>query len=205
MTGKPIRLAVLLALVHGTALVSSPARADCSAFRAEAEAVSGIVPKFDDKGQLHALLSFGTATFIAPKQSLIDKARTAAELKAKRAFAEWLSQAVKSSSALTETLETNEETNQLGDTKALAKELTKQVEAMASNTEATLQGLVKLDECVDTAANVVMVELGWRADLQRAAEQGLSGTKAATGVEAPNSKVNPADGYRLKSPLKDNF
>lgn len=199
MNGKLIHITIFLVLF------SCPAIADCSAFRAEAGVASGIVPKFDDGGHLRALLSFGTASFIAPKPSLIDKARSSAELKAKRGFAEWLNAAVSSRSALVETIEINEETNQIGDTKALAQELTKQVEAMSSNSEATLKGLVKLDECVDTVDKLVMVELGWRADLQEAAERGLLGSEAMTFTDTPTSKVKPSVGYRIKSPLKDGF
>lgn len=199
MSGKLIHITIFLAML------SCPAIADCSAFRAEAGVASGIVPKFDEEGHLRALLSYGTASFIAPKPSLIDKARTSAELRAKRGFAEWLNAAVSSRSALVETIEINEETNQIGDTKALAQELTKQVEALSSNSEAALKGLVKLDECVDTADKLVMVGLGWRADLQEAAEHGFSSDDDMTFTDTPTSKVKPTMGYRIKSPLKDGF
>lgn len=200
MTGKRIRS---LFLGVGLVLLPVQAMADCSAFLAEAEAVSGVVPKLEANGRLRSVLVFSSSSFIAPKQSLIDKARSVAELKAKRAFAGWLSEAVSGGTAVSEMLEMREETNQTGDTTGIATELTKQVETMASNTEATLRGLVKLDECVDTADAVVRVALGWRADLQDAAEQAAGGDIVAPA--ATTSKVNPADGYRVKSPLKDGF
>lgn len=203
VAGRRLTVAALLAAV--CAFGSGEARADCTAFQAEAEAVSGIVPKFDEQGRLRSLLAFGSSSFIAPKQSLIDKARDLAELKAKRGFSEWLSQTVSSSTAVAEMVEIAETTTQTGDTQGVATELTKQLTAMASNTQATLKGLVKLDECVDTAKAVVMVQLGWRADLQKAAEGGGLDGQAEVEPAPETSKINPATGYRVKSPLKDGF
>ena len=76
----------------------------------------------------------------------------------------------------------------------------------------SLEGLVKLDECVDTEDLYILVELGWKPELSKAAkcvqDDNESECKAEQNVSnsaAGKSKIKPAEGYRKKSPLKDDF
>ena len=47
----------------------------CVAYESEAEAFSGVVPKFNEDGSLRALLMYGEGTFLTSKRSLISDAR----------------------------------------------------------------------------------------------------------------------------------
>ena len=77
--------ALTLGLYNSLAVASS-----CAEFEAEAEAFSGVVPRFGENGKVRAILMYGESSFIAPKRSLIANARRKAELDARRAFAEFL-------------------------------------------------------------------------------------------------------------------
>ena len=88
MSGRGTTLALFLFLivVPGVAASGGP----CEEFLAEADAFSGPVPKFHPDGSLRSLSLYADATFLVPKRSLSTKARRKAELRAKRAFAEWM-------------------------------------------------------------------------------------------------------------------
>ena len=99
-------------------------------------------------------------------------------------------------------------------TSGTAEEITQVGEAMSSATANVLNGLVKLDECVDTVEKYILVELGWKPALSDAARQaadnieGLNSQNIDSGAaETSNStsKIVPADGYRKKSKAKDDF
>lgn len=190
--------------------------ANCSAMMAEAEtAPSGVSVRLSDAGSVEAIFAMGEGTFLAPKRSLINKARISAELSAKRVFASWLEEAVAGGTVASQLMDQVEETNQNGDTSGTATEITQIGETMASATAAILSGLIKLDECVDTEKKYILVELGWKPELSKAASsvqsemvsnQGSNVATSASGVNAGStSKIVPADGYRKKSKLKDDF
>lgn len=166
----------VLALSILTSFASSAAWAEgCDAFLAESEAIEGVVPKLNENGQVRALVMYGEATFIAPKRSLITNARRKAELSAKRAFSEWLKQDLSSESVQADMMEAVQVTNQDGDTAGVATEISQTLDVIRTDTNAVLSGIVKLDECVDTTEKYVLVELGWKPSLSRAA-----GTAKAT-------------------------
>lgn len=215
----------------------SVAHADCAAFTANAQAApGGAVPRLDADGKLVSIVVYGEGTFLAPTRSLIGKARSRAEMDAKRAFVEWIEGDNFSAEEETqEMMETVRVTNQEGETAGLAQEISTSLEAMRSNTGATISGLAKLDECVDTNEKFVMVELGWKPEFSTAARDAaatLPGSASApaasvgttmpgpaasadTATPAPatsgsldlikKSTIDPVEGYRIKSPLKDQF
>jgi hypothetical protein len=149
--------------INGTALAS------CDEYLKEAEAVEGVVPRFNGDGTIRAFVIFGEGTFLTAKKSLISKARRKAELRAKRAFSEWMKESLESESVVAEMMEQEENTDEKGNTSGKVKELEAQIDVMRSNTKAVLSGIIKLDECVDTSQKFVLVTLGWKPSLSKAA------------------------------------
>jgi len=200
---------LLLVIALFFVLQQSAWAAECSDYLAEAELIEGAVPKLTQDGRIRAIVVYGEASFLAPKSGLISKARTTAELKAKRAFSEWLRSDVAASTKASSALEQVESTNERGETVGLATELTSVIEVMTSNSQATIEGLTKLDECVDINQRLIFVQLGWRPDLAQAARS-VSDGSAVNGASAANdtrlpSKIKEAEGYRKRSDLKDAF
>jgi len=154
-------LAVIL-LSGATAYAGS-----CDDYIKEAEAIEGAVPKFDKSGKLRAIFVYGEGSFLTAKRSLVSKARRKAELKAKRAFSEWMKESFKSETLATDMMEQEEVTDQDGNTQGKVSELETQINIM--RTSAVLSGLVKLDECVDPDEKVVLVQLGWKPSMSAAA------------------------------------
>lgn len=198
-------------------LVPHATFASCAEFEAEAEAVSGVVPKFDENGKLRAIVTYGEGTFLVPKRSLISTAREKATMNAKKEFSAWMAENLDSDTVVSSLSETEQETNQNGDTVGRARELETAINVMRSNTSAVLSGLVKLDECVDTDGKFVLVELGWKPSLSAAAADSKStinnevargrssGASSGSAIPQSPSKITPSDGYRKKSTLKDDF
>ena len=94
---------------NGTALAS------CDEYLKEAEAVEGVVPRFNDDNTIRALVIFGEGTFLTAKRSLISKARRKAELRAKRAFSEWMKESLQSESVVADMMEQEENTERKND------------------------------------------------------------------------------------------
>ena len=185
-----IRLLLLSALLLPGVVYSS-----CVQFQAEAEAFSGVVPRLDENGKIRAYIMYGEASFLAPKRSLVVNARRQAELEAKRAFSEFLESGFSAEEVRQKMINQIELTNQDGDTAGLAEEISSSLETMRSNTSATLSGIVKLDECVDTEGKYVMVALGWKPEMSRAARQatqGLAGQSDSGGVGASGASGQAA-------------
>ncbi len=141
----------------------------CAAYEAEAEAYSGVVPKFNEDGSLRALLMYGEGTFLTPKRSLIADARRKAELRARQAYAEFLKSDFDSQTLAKDLVETSQTTSQDGQTVGNATELSSTLTQMRNNASATLTGIVKLDECVDVDQKYVLVTLGWKPSMSQAA------------------------------------
>ena len=201
-------ISIFLALVLTSGASAIAIAGDCSEYLREAELIEGAVPRLGEYGQIVAVVVYGEAYFLAPKPSLIGKARTTAELKAKRAFSDWLRSDVAASNKASSALEQTETTNQKGETEGLATELTTIIETMSSNTESTIEGLTKLDECVDTDQQVIYVQMGWRTDLARAAKSVSDGSAVDVQPVTPAraaSKIKEAQGYRTRTNLKDSF
>ena len=199
----------------GFTSLASSAMASCEQMYQDSDAGIGIHVRLSDKNEVEAIFTIGEGTFLAPKRSLIGKARTAATLDAKRAFSSWLNEAVAGGSVASSLMEQLETTDQTGRTTGTVEELTQIGETMSSATASVLSGLVKLDECVDTDENYVLVELGWKPSLSQAAREvrsDLSGVATSKDDENKEPKkvktttqIVPSDGYRKKSKLKDDF
>ena len=157
--------------------------ASCDEYLREAEAVEGVVPRFNEDGTVRAFVIFGEGTFLTSKRSLISKARRKAELRAKRSFAEWMKQDLQSESVVTEMMEQEESTDEQGNTSGKVKELEAQIDIMRSSTNAVLSGIVKLDECVDKTEKFVLVTLGWKPNLSRAAARAKTSSEDKPGSE----------------------
>ena len=148
----------------------------CDEYEAEALAISGVVPRFNEDGSVRSILMHGEATFLTNKRSLINAARTKAELSAKQALSSFLNESVSAAQKATSLLEQAEITDQDGNTEGKALELAAVVEGMQSNTSAVMKGIVKLDECVDVDENYVLVTLGWKPETKRTAKTPISKT-----------------------------
>lgn len=192
--------------------------AGCDQFMAEAEAVEGVVPKLNDDGSIRAFVMYGEDSFVAPKRSLITKARRKAEVRAKRAFSEWMEQNLESESLYNDMMETVEETDSNGMSSGTATEISQSIDVMRTNTKAVLSGIIKLDECLDTQQRFVLVEMGWKPSLSEAAadtKSKINSEVARGNANAPSgsgsksspakSAIAPQNDYRKKSSLKDAF
>ncbi|QBL10531.1 hypothetical protein E0Z06_13845 [Rheinheimera sp. D18] len=202
MNGKIILVVALMT-------ASSAAYADaCDAMVAESEAISGVVPKFDENGKLQSISMYAEATFIVAKRSLIRTARDEAELRAKSELAKFFEEGIKSDELIDSLTEQTEKTDGAGNSEALAVEIKRAAETISSNTSAVLSGIVKLDECVDDENKFIMVRMGWKPEYSaiaqeaKASSQGNNETKAQA-VE--KQKIKEASGYRKKSKLADDF
>ena len=159
-----------------TLLFGSVAYATCDDYLREAQSVSGAVPRFSESGQVEAVFAYGEGTFFSNKASLISTARKKAELDAKRNFSSWLEESVAAETAAQSMLEQVEVTDERGQTAGVAFELTRVIDTMRSNTSATLKGMTKLDECVDTDKGTVLVTFGWKPALTKVTNDNASAT-----------------------------
>jgi len=158
---------VRISLLAFSLLVCSGAYAGtCDAYQKEADAIEGLVPRIKN-GKLISLSIYGEATFISSKRSLISKARTKAELKAKRAFASWLKESVTSKTLSEDLLNQVETTDEKGNISGVAEELSRQAERISSSTSSVLSGIIKLDECVDPNEKFILVRMGWKPSLSK--------------------------------------
>lgn len=189
--------------------VVSVVHANCSAFESEAEAFEGIVPKFNEDGSIRSLSMYGEGTFLVAQRSLMSDARRKAELSARRAFSEFITSDFSSSTVASSLIETSQNTDQEGNTAGSADELESTLNLMRNDSVAVMSGVVKLDECVDAEGKYLLVRMGWKPELSRAAAGAASVmTESATAggrEDAKRSQVEPADGYRKKSSLADDF
>jgi len=214
MIGKSFKRLKVSFLILCSTIFPAQLLADCAQMEMESAAGVGIHVRLSETGNVEAIFATGEGNFLAPKRSLIKKARTAATLDAKRAFSTWLEEAVAGGTAASSILEQVETTDQDGMTSGTAEEINQIGETMASATANVLNGLVKLDECVDTNEKYILVELGWKPELSNAsrdASHTLTGTNPDKNEDTLTDDVNstsmikPSEGYRKKSKLKDDF
>ena len=172
----------------------------CAEFEADAEAFGGVVPRFDENGKVRAILMYGESSFITPKRSLIANARRKAELDARRAFAEFLKSDFDSKTVSANLVETASLTDDSGSTGS-ALELSSTLNVMRQNTQATLSGIAKLDECVDTEGKYLLVQLGWKpalsagaADAKQAMNNGSAGGEPSTHAAVSQASGSAGDG-----------
>lgn len=206
---KMIGKVFVLTLVIGAALKS---HASCEEYEAEAEAFEGVVPRFNESGQLQSLSMYGEGTFLVAKRSLINDARRKAELTARRAYSEFLNSGFNASTLASSLIETKQKTDQDGNTSGSVEELESTLNMMQNDTSSVMSGVIKLDECVDTEGKYLLVRMGWKPSLSRAAaeasetmEDSVSRKNPQQSKGASTSTVAPAKGYRKKSSMADDF
>ena len=190
-----ISFTLALGFFNSLAVASS-----CAEFEADAEAFGGVVPRFDENGKVRAILMYGESSFITPKRSLIANARRKAELDARRAFAEFLKSDFDSKTVSANLVETASLTDDSGTTGS-ALELSSTLNVMRQNSEATLSGIAKLDECVDTEGKYLLVQLGWKPALSAGAadaKQAMNNNSAG-GKQSPKVAVSRAAGSGAES------
>ena len=190
-----ISFTLALGFFNSLAVASS-----CAEFEADAEAFGGVVPRFDENGKVRAILMYGESSFITPKRSLIANARRKAELDARRAFAEFLKSDFDSKTVSANLVETASLTDDSGTTGS-ALELSSTLNVMRQNSEATLSGIAKLDECVDIEGKYLLVQLGWKPSLSAGAadaKQAMNNNSAG-GKQSPKVAVSRAAGSGAES------
>jgi hypothetical protein len=211
---KVVRYASVMSFTLAFGFFNSLAVASsCAEFEADAEAFGGVVPRFDENGKVRAILMYGESSFITPKRSLIANARRKAELDARRAFAEFLKSDFDAETVATDLVETSSVTDDSG-TSGSALELSSTLNVMRQNSQATLSGIAKLDECVDTEGKYLLVQLGWKpalsagaADAKEAMNNPSAGTEqssqattsAASGSKSVKSSGKSTPGVELIS------
>lgn len=187
----------------------------CADFEDEAEAYDGLVPKFDENGKVRALIMYGEGTFLVAKRSLINDARRNAELKARRAYAEFLKSGFDSDTVAANIVNTKQLTDQSGNTSGTAEELSSTLDTMTQRSSETLSGIIKLDECVNTEEKYVLVQMGWKPATETAAadakvtmanDDAIGDNAAHSKQSTPTtSKIQESNSYRMKSKLADDF
>ena len=212
--GKLNILSLLLAVfaVSGTAIAGS-----CDDYLKDNGATSGVVPNFTEDGKIRSFSIFAEQYFLAPKRSLINKARRQAEMKGKRDFSEWIKTKIQAGTLNEELLEQTEKTTADGKMSGSVEEVTKYADVIGAQTDSVLSGIIKLDECMDPEEKAIMVRMGWKASLSEAAAdtratidnsvaRGESGqTSEGSAPSSSGAKVKNSTGYRAKSKYADDF
>ena len=144
--------------------------ADCSGFAADVGQTFGVSLKRDP--ETRKVLGFymvGEASFVAPKSSLVRKAKKKAFSNAKADFVRFMKEDFVATDLISDLTNTIETTDNDGNTSGTAEEISAMVETMASNSSAVLSGIVVLGECVDVDSKLVMVQAGWKPELSEVA------------------------------------
>jgi hypothetical protein len=194
--------------------------ADCSGFAADVGQTFGVSLKRDP--ETRKVLGFymvGEASFVAPKSSLVRKAKKKAFSNAKADFVRFMKEDFVATDLISDLTNTIETTDNDGNTSGTAEEISAMVETMASNSSAVLNGIIPLGECVDVDSRLVMVQAGWKPELSEVAadakqsikksvakgDAGDDGVAKPETTPKPDSKIKSVDGYSLKSKNADDF
>lgn len=202
----------IIGIAFATLAYTGLVAGQCDEYLAEANAISGVVPKIVE-GKLKSLSMYSEKSFIAPKGSLINKARRQAEMSAKRDFSSWIKENVAANTLNEELMEAVEKTNSDGTTQGTAEEITRYSDLISNSTSSVLSGIIKLDECLDPSAKTIYVRMGWkpelsemaadtRANIDNSIERGERGE--VRGGSSVN-KVEARKGHRVKSQYADDF
>ena len=164
MIGKGLIASVISLLSANTAVGG-----ECDAFVAEADSFEGLVPKFNEDDTIRSLSMYGEGTFLVPKRSLISEARQEAQDAARKAFSEFMRSDFDAERVASKMIETIENTDNKGNTSGSVEEIKTSLNTARSSTSGAQSGVVKLDECVDTEGNFVLVRMGWKPEMSEAA------------------------------------
>ena len=218
--GKVSRFLAILIVFFPFLSMATLAKADCSGFAADAGQTFGVSLKRDP--ETRKVLGFymvGEASFIAPKSSLVRKAKKKAFNNGKADFVRFMKEDFVATDLMSDLTNTIETTDNDGNTSGTAEEISSMVETMASNSSAVLSGIVSLGECVDVDSKLVMVQAGWKPELSEVAadakqnikksvakgDASVDGTATSETKPALDSKIKSVDGYSLKSKNADDF
>ena len=225
MTGKfglKFKLAVV-AVAGILSLSAGNAFANCDAFMEEFETTSlGISYKKDpETGAIRAFLMSGEANFLAPKSSLVRKAKKKAFMRAKAEFTRFMKEEFVAADLVSDLTNSIETTDQDGNTSGTVEEMSSMVETMGSATESVLSGIVVLGECVDKTEKIAIVLAGWKPELSEAAADAKqtikkevargdapvssSGNNSSGGGSKSTSKINEVKSYSKKSSIAKDF
>ena len=225
MTGKfglKFKLAVI-AVAGILSLSAGNAFANCDAFMEEFETTSlGISYKKDpETGAIRAFLMSGEANFLAPKSSLVRKAKKKAFMRAKAEFTRFMKEEFVAADLVSDLTNSIETTDQDGNTSGTVEEMSSMVETMGSATESVLSGIVVLGECVDKTEKIAIVLAGWKPELSAAAADAKqtikkevargdapvssSGNNSSGGGSKSTSKINEVKSYSKKSSIAKDF
>tara|TARA_B100000609_G_C17068920_1_gene358020 strand:+ start:37 stop:714 length:678 start_codon:yes stop_codon:yes gene_type:complete len=225
MTGK-FRLKFKLAVIAVVGIFNlsvSNAFANCDAFMEEFETTSlGISYKKDpETGAIRAFLMSGEANFLAPKSSLVRKAKKKAFMRAKAEFTRFMKEEFVAADLVSDLTNSIETTDQDGNTSGTVEEMSSMVETMGSATESVLSGIVVLGECVDKTEKIAIVLAGWKPELSAAAADAKqtikkevargdapvssSGNNSSGGGNKSTSKINEVKSYSKKSSIAKDF
>ncbi len=225
MTGKfglKFKLAVI-AVAGILSLSAGNAFANCDAFMEEFETTSlGISYKKDpETGAIRAFLMSGEANFLAPKSSLVRKAKKKAFMRAKAEFTRFMKEEFVAADLVSDLTNSIETTDQDGNTSGTVEEMSSMVETMGSATESVLSGIVVLGECVDKTEKIAIVLAGWKPELSEAAADAKqtikkevargdapvssSGNNSSGGENKSTSKINEVKSYSKKSSIAKDF
>lgn len=225
MTGKfglKFKLAVI-AVASILSLSAGNAFANCDAFMEEFETTSlGISYKKDpETGAIRAFLMSGEANFLAPKSSLVRKAKKKAFMRAKAEFTRFMKEDFVAADLVSDLTNSIETTDQDGNTSGTVEEMSSMVETMGSATESVLSGIVVLGECVDKTEKIAIVLAGWKPELSAAAADAKqtikkevargdapvssSGNNSSGGGNKSTSKINEVKSYSKKSSIAKDF
>ena len=225
MTGKfglKFKLAVI-AVAGILSLSAGQAFANCDAFMEEFETTSlGISYKKDpETGAIRAFLMSGEANFLAPKSSLVRKAKKKAFMRAKAEFTRFMKEEFVAADLVSDLTNSIETTDQDGNTSGTVEEMSSMVETMGSATESVLSGIVVLGECVDKTEKIAIVLAGWKPELSEAAADAKqtikkevargdapvssSGNNSSGGGNKSTSKINEVKSYSKKSSIAKDF
>ncbi len=225
MTGK-FGLKFSLGVIAVAGILSLPAGnafANCDAFMEEFETTSlGISYKKDpETGAIRAFLMSGEANFVAPKSSLVRKAKKKAFMRAKAEFTRFMKEEFVAADLVSDLTNSIETTDQDGNTSGTVEEMSSMVETMGSATESVLSGIVVLGECVDKTEKIAIVLAGWKPELSAAAADAKqtikkevargdapvssSGNNSSGGGNKSTSKINEVKSYSKKSSIAKDF
>lgn len=185
-----------IAVISSLAFLPGKSYASCADFLDDIGQSFGVSYKKDpDTGKIKAFLMVGEASFIAPKSSLVRKAKKKAFMNAKAEFSRFMKEDFSAADMTTDLTNQIEQTDNEGNTAGLVEEMSSMVETMASSTSSVLSGIVVLGECVDKEQKLVMVQAGWKPELSSAAATAKKTMKAPSksGASSKTKVSNKAD------------
>jgi len=215
---------ILVSTLSALLVSTSVALADCDALMNDMETTSSGVSyrKDPETGKIRAFLMAGEAGFIAPKSSLVRKAKKKAFMRAKAEFARFMKEDFNAADLTSDLTNEIEQTDGEGNTSGAVEEISSMVETMASNTSAVLSGIVNLGECVDKSQKLVVVVAGWKPELSAAAADAKQTIKkevargdapvsssgnsgGSSGGSKKTSKITEVKSYSKKSKIANDF